>query len=54
VLGADVVVLQGPRLVLGEDDDLAGSFGEALEQNVLSPAAPRSGSGAHRSEQVGG
>jgi hypothetical protein len=32
VLGADVVVLQSARLVLSEDDDLAGSLGEAFEQ----------------------
>ena len=31
VLGADVVVLQRPRLFLREDDDLAGTFGEAFE-----------------------
>src|SRR5919108_659549 len=32
VLGADVVVLERSRLVLGKDDDLPGSFGEAFEQ----------------------
>jgi hypothetical protein len=32
VLSPDVVVLQGSRLVLGKDDDLAGSLGKALEQ----------------------
>ena len=32
VLGADVVVLQRAGLVLREDDDLAGSFCESLEQ----------------------
>ena len=32
VLGADVVVLEGAGLVLGENDDLPGSLGEALEQ----------------------
>jgi hypothetical protein len=32
VLGADVVVLERARLVLGEDDDLAGPFSEAFEQ----------------------
>ena len=37
VLGADVVVLEGPGLVLGEDDDLAGPFGEAFEQDLDSP-----------------
>src|SRR5205823_1977861 len=35
VLGADVVVLERPRLVLREDDDLASSFGEAFEQIEL-------------------
>jgi hypothetical protein len=34
VLGADVVVLQRPRFVLGEDDDLTGSFGESFEHLV--------------------
>src|SRR5256885_1441787 len=32
VLRADVVVLERPRLVLGEDDDLPCPFGEAFEQ----------------------
>ena len=32
VLGADVVVLELPGLFLGEDDDLAGSLCESLEQ----------------------
>jgi hypothetical protein len=36
VLRADVVVLERPRLVLGEDDDLPCSFGESLEHDVLS------------------
>jgi hypothetical protein len=41
VLGADVVVLEGTRLVLCENDDLAGSFGEAFEHSLLpSPADP--------------
>src|SRR5262249_43519848 len=40
VLGADVVVLQRTRLVLCEDDDLAGSFGEAFE-HVLPLSATR-------------
>ena len=31
VLGADVVVLEGARLFLGEDHDLPGAFGEAFE-----------------------
>ena len=34
VLGADVVVLEGPRLLLGEDDYLAGSLCESLEHSV--------------------
>jgi hypothetical protein len=33
VLGADVVVLERPRLVLGEDDDLATPVGEPLEHS---------------------
>src|SRR5438093_12592154 len=32
VLGADVVVLERPSLVLGENDDLPGPFGESFEQ----------------------
>ena len=35
VLGADVVVLERPRLLLGEDDDLPGSLCESLEQLFL-------------------
>ena len=34
VLGADVVVLESPRLLLGEDDDLTGSLCESLEHSV--------------------
>jgi hypothetical protein len=34
VLRADVVVLEKARLVLGHDDDLAGSLREALEHSV--------------------
>ena len=34
VLGADVVVLESPRLLLGEDDYLAGSLCESLEHSV--------------------
>src|SRR5919204_302554 len=34
VLGADVVVLEGPRLLLREDDYLAGSLCESLEHSV--------------------
>ncbi len=36
MLGADVVVLQGPRLFLREDDDLTGAFGEAFEHRAVS------------------
>src|SRR5205807_2043855 len=48
VPGADVVVLEGARFLLGEDDHLTGSFGEALEHQYcfLSAAAwvgPHSG-----------
>ena len=32
VLGADVVVVEEPRLFLGQDDDPSGSVGEAFEQ----------------------
>ena len=32
VLGADVVVLERARLLLGEDDDLTGALCESLEQ----------------------
>jgi hypothetical protein len=35
VLGADVVVLQRPGFLLGEDDHLAGAFCESLEQLTL-------------------
>ena len=34
VLGADVVVLERARLLLGEDDHLAGSLCESLEHAV--------------------
>ena len=34
VLGPDVVVLEGPRLFLGQDDHVAGALGEFLEQSV--------------------
>ncbi len=37
VLGADVVVLERPRLFLGENDDLAGPFCESLEHGWQSP-----------------
>jgi hypothetical protein len=36
VLSADVVVLENPGLLLGEDDHLASPFGEALKHAVLS------------------
>src|SRR5215210_293568 len=36
VLGADVIVLENPGLLLGEDDHLASPFGEALKHAVLS------------------
>ena len=52
VLGADVVVLERPRLVLGEDDDLASPFGKAFEQvlSLLSLQPPSAGRrSAHRS-----
>jgi hypothetical protein len=32
VLGSDVVVLERASLVLGENDDLPGPFGESFEQ----------------------
>ena len=35
VLGADVVVLESPRLFLGQDDNLAGSLCESLEHKSL-------------------
>src|SRR5207247_9556884 len=41
VLGADVVVLERPRLVLREDDDLASPFSETLE-HLLSVRRGRS------------
>ena len=37
VLGADVVVLERPRLVLRENDDLASPFSEAFEQSPSTP-----------------
>ena len=40
VLGADVVVLERPRLLLGEDDHLAGPLCESLEQDSLPPLNP--------------
>ena len=42
VLGPDVVVLQGARLVLGENDDLACAFSESFEQRLNPlPVVPR-------------
>ena len=38
VLGADVVVLERPRLLLGEDDHLAGSLCESLEHGCDVPS----------------
>ena len=34
VLGADVVVVEQPRFLLGEDDDAAGPVGESFEQGL--------------------
>ena len=45
VLGADVVVLEGPGLFLGEDHDLPGAFGESFEH----PATPSNGTAAEPS-----
>ena len=62
VLRTDVVVLQGPRLVLREDDDLTGPLGESLEQpsTLLSAGDPRHATPAgleskvsHRTARVG-
>src|SRR5207253_2371196 len=49
VLGADVVVLEGARLVLCEDNDLASSLGEAFEH-----FSPGGSVRTYRSEGVGG
>src|SRR5215204_5049399 len=38
VLGADVVVLQRPRLILGKDDDLTSPLGESLKQPSMPPS----------------
>jgi hypothetical protein len=35
VLRSDVVVLERPSLVLGENDDLPGPFGESFEQKLV-------------------
>ncbi len=37
VLGADVIVLEGPRLLLSQDDDLASSLCESLKQTPKNP-----------------
>src|SRR5262249_30201439 len=37
VLGADVVVLESPRLLLGEDHYLTGSLSESLEHQSVFP-----------------
>ena len=42
VLGADVVVLQRPCFVLGENDDLSGPFRESLEHSFDPPFRPTS------------
>jgi len=46
VLGADVVVPERPRLLLRENDDLAGAFRESLEHTLRlagsSPSRPSS------------
>ena len=49
VLRADVVVLERASLVLRENDDLAGPFGESFEQKLV-----LSWSGTHRSPAAGG
>jgi hypothetical protein len=41
VLGPDVAVVQRPRLLLGEDDDAAGSVGESLEHVGIVPPLTR-------------
>ena len=45
VLGADLAVPERSGLVLGENDDLPGSFGEPFEQSrfFLPPRTPRNG-----------
>ena len=43
VLGADVVVLEGPRLFLGQYDHLAGALGEAFEHRASILLGPRTG-----------
>ena len=39
VLGPDVVVVQQPRLFLGQDDDVARSVSESLEHALSLPGA---------------
>jgi hypothetical protein len=41
VLGSDVVVFEHARLILGKDDGLAGTLGEALEHGAHSRTAPK-------------
>src|SRR5207248_1270432 len=41
VLCADVVVLERPRLLLGENDDLSGPFCESLEHVLRGPSCLR-------------
>src|SRR3954465_4383711 len=41
VLGADVVVVEHPGLLLGQDDDAAGAVGESLEHERSSRAVGR-------------
>ena len=49
VLGADVIVLENPGLLLGEDDHLPGPFGEALKHAVLSYLSGTAGAALPRS-----
>src|SRR4029079_1453370 len=49
VLGADVIVLENPGLLLGEDDHLASPFGEALKHAVLSYLSGTTWGGVTRS-----
>ncbi len=43
VLGADVVVVEQPRFLLGEDDDAAGPVGESFEQGLPPGRSPPAG-----------
>ena len=49
VLGTDVIVLEDAGLLLGEDYDLPGPFGEALKHAVLSYLSGNYGGGVTRS-----